>query len=85
MTKIPQFRTSQSSIVQAPGPVPGVDPDRSSLNEKVGDFFFFFFGPSAVCRMQDLDFLTRDQTCVLCSGSTLLITGLPGMCRVSEY
>lgn len=39
MTKIPQYRTLQSSIVLAPGPVPRVDPDRSSLNEKVGDFF----------------------------------------------
>lgn len=43
MTKIPQYRTLQSSIVLAPGPVPRVDPDRSSLNEKVGDFFFSSF------------------------------------------
>lgn len=43
MTKIPQFRTLQSSIVLAPGPVPGVDPNRSLLNEKVGDFFFSSF------------------------------------------
>ena len=70
MTKIPQYGTLQSSIVLAPGPVHRVDPDRSSLNEKVGDFFFYFFGPSAVCGLQDLSSLTRDQTCVLCSGST---------------
>ena len=43
MTKIPQYGTLQSSIVLAPGPVPRVDPDRSSLNEKVGDFFFSTF------------------------------------------
>ena len=49
MTKIPQYRTLQSSIVLAPGPVPRVDPDRSSLNEKVGDFFFLLFRP--LCSM----------------------------------
>ena len=45
MTKIPQYGTLQSSIVLAPGPVPRVDPSRSSLNEKVGDFFSTFSAP----------------------------------------
>ena len=38
-------------------------------------FFFFLAVP---CSTLDLSFLTRDQTCVPCSGSTVLTTGSAG-------
>ena len=48
---------------------------REIIKSLLNSFFFFLAVPYST---RDLSFLTRDQTCVPCSGSTILTTGSAG-------